>query len=131
MSEQIIPPFVEVDSEMVGLVMAFHARRIMARNAVVEYATNMKSPPILEAMATTDLFALYEDLAILEDAMKTSEDLFEIITLKRIQAEALIERVRYGGLEEEDAKEHVKQAVILQREIEQLVQIMERMAGAS
>lgn len=115
---------------MAGLVIAFHARRIMARNAVVEYATNMKSPPMLEAMAMSDLYTIYQDLAILEEAMKTSEDLFEVITFKRIQAEALIERVRFGELDDEEANEHVKQAVILQRELEQLVPIMERLAGA-
>jgi hypothetical protein len=127
----VIPQFAEVDSEMVGLVMAFHGRRIMARNAVVEYATNMKSPPLLEAMAVSDLHALYEDLGILEEAMKSSEDLYEIIAIKRMQAESLIESVRSGDLSEEDTNESVKQAVILQREIEKLVLIMERLAGAS
>lgn len=126
----VIPPFIEVDSEMVGLVMGFHARRIMARNAVVEYATNMKSPPLLEAMAISDMHALYEDLAILEEAMKSSEDLYEIIAIKRMQAETLLDSVRYGDLSEDDANERVRQVVILQREIEELVPIMERLAGA-
>lgn len=137
MSEQVIiedasviPPFINVDSEMAGLVIGFHARRIMARNALVEYATNMSSPPVLEATAMSDMLLLYNDLQSLEEAMKSSEDLFEVIALKRMQAQSLIESVRAGNLSEEDVNESIKQAVILQREIEKLVVIMEGLAGA-
>ena len=131
MTEQVIPPFINVDSEMAGLVISYHARRIMARNAIVEYATNMRSPPVLEATAMADMFLLYNDLQAMEEAMKTSEDLFEIIALKRIQAQSLIESVRSGNLSEKDTNESIKQAVLLQREIEKLVVIMEGLAGAS
>ena len=130
MSEEI-PGFVNVDSEMVGLVMGFHARRIMARNALVEYATNMKSPPSLEATATMDLMALYQDLLDLEDAVKTSEDLFELIAYKRIQAEGLVERVRQGDLSDAEINEHMRLATNLVNEVEELTIIMEKLAGAS
>ena len=120
----------KVDSEFVGLVMAHHARRLTARNMVVMYGTNMGLPPGFGVGGTDDLLILYKDLEFLEDALDTSEKLFEVIELKRIQASGMIERVRSEEVKGEEAEIIVKQVVLLQREIGHLTEIMEGMAGA-
>lgn len=125
-----LPQF-QIDTEFVGLVMAHHARQIYARNMVVTYATNMKKPPPFGVGPTDALMELYRELLWLQDATETSEKLLEAIELKRIQALALLDRVRNGDdLEEEAANEYVKQVVILNGEIEEMTLIMEGMAGA-
>lgn len=126
----ILPRFANIDSEFVGLLIAHHARRLTARNMVVQYATNMKLAPPIGVGGTSDLVNLYEDLLYQEEAMETSEELYELIEFKRIQAQRFIDQVRNEDMPQEEADELVKQAVILTREIEHLTGIMEGMAGA-
>lgn len=120
----------KVDAEFLGLVLAHHARRLTARNMLVVYGTNMGKPPGFGIGGTDDLLLLHQDLEYLEEAMETSEKLFEVIELKRIQAQGMIERVRNEEMEEDRATEVVKQVMILNREIGRLTEIMEGMAGA-
>ena len=126
----ILPRFANIDSEFVGLVIAHHARRLTARNMVVQYATNMKLAPPIGVGGTSDLVNLYEDLLFQEEAMGTSEELYELIEFKRIQAQRFIDQVRNEDMPQDEADELVKQAVILTREIEHLTGVMEGMAGA-
>ena len=126
----ILPRFADIDSEFVGLVIAHHARRLTARNMVVQYATNMKLAPPIGVGGTSDLVNLYEDLLFQEEAMETSEELYELIEFKRLQAQRFIDQVRNEDMPQEEADELVKQAVILTREIEHLTGVMEGMASA-
>lgn len=132
-TEEFVPSLasvMEIDSEFLGLVIAYHARRLTARNMVVQYATNMKLAPPLGVGGTSDLIALYEELLFQEAAMETSEDLFELIEFKRLQAQRFIAQVREEDLPQDEAENLVKHAVILTREIEGLTTVMEGMAGA-
>ena len=126
----ILPRFANIDSEFVGLVIAHHARRLTARNMVIQSATHMKLAPPIGVGGTSDLVNLYEDLLFQEEALETSEDLFELIEFKRLQAQRFIDQVRDEDMPQDEADELVKQAVILTREIERLTGIMEGMAGA-
>lgn len=126
-----LSPFVsEHNTKYVGLLMAHQIRRGRARNAAVNYYQGNDWSPSLLNGANSDLTHYYEFLKLRMEADKISEDLFELIEYKKIEAETIKDRIENDDVLVEDKRELLREWEDKIEEIINLTEILEDLSGA-
>lgn len=127
-----LEPFLqgEVDIHTAALIIAHQYRRGRARNSMTNYGTSspVKAPYL--SGANRDLVQYYEHRIALEEADRTSEEIYELLQDRQIDAILIINRMREEpDLELEEKAELLESLFALEKDIEKLTGLLEQLSA--
>lgn len=127
-----LEPFIsgEIDNKTIAMIVAHQYRRGRARNAMISHGTSapVKAPYL--SGANRELVRYYDHRIALEEADRTSEEIYELLQERQIDATLIINRMREEtDLDIDKKAELLERLFNLEEEIKRLTDLLERLSA--
>ncbi len=126
-----LEPFVSThNAKFVGMLMAYHFRRGNARMGAVNHGTAHTVATPIASLTAQELSHYYQDLKAAADKDEKAEEIFEEMSLNRLQVEDWTEGLKDNDLGPKERREiliNIDKALV---ELEGMVEELDRLGNA-